>query len=293
MLPLLSAALFTGWFLFAWLLFNPPHKRKDSKRLIIPLFGIANLKRYEQEATAVGWKVTGKEFAAIILLTVAVFALVTLLTRNLFILIAGFFVGIYFPHFLIEKKRQSNRMRLVSKLTDPFRLLLSRIPDQQNITRALEKTRNEVTDESIRRLFDGYLQDMAMSGSVRDALMQMKKKINIKKCDMFFENLILAHYEGFTAEACKALDKAVEALEFDLRAIEKVKERNRTKKRKLYLTIGIVWLFPLILSLVNTTGSNVYLNTLPGKMLILLYLAGSVLVYVKGEQYLSLNLDEL
>ena len=294
MIPLFSAVLFGGWFLMTVFLFNTLHQKRDNRRLIrIQLSDIVDLQRYETEASIAGWIVTGKEFAVIVWLAVAVCAIAALLTKNLFILIAGFVASVYLPSFLIEKKRQSNRMQLVGKLTDPFRILLSRIPDQQNITRALEKTRDEVNDETIRRLLDGYFQDMAISGSVRDALMNMKKKINIKKCDLFFENLILAHYEGFTAEACKALDKAIEALEFDIRAIEKVKEQNRIKKRKLYLTVGIVWSFPGILSFVNTTGSNIYLNTLPGRLLILLYFLGSIFVYVKGEQYLSLNLDEL
>jgi len=294
MLPFLSGALFAGLFLFAWFLFNPPYQKQDNKRLIImQLSGIVDLRRYENEATIAGWNVTGKEIAVIVLLAAGVCAITALLAENVFILIAGLVMAAYLPPFLIEKKRQSNRLHMVSKLTDPFRILLSRIPDQQNITRALEKTRDEVTDERIRRLFDGYFQDMAISGSVRDALLHMKKNINIKKCDLFFTNLILAHYEGFTVEACKALDKAIEALEFDLRAIEKVKEQNRIKKRKLYLTLGTVWLFPVILSFVNMTGTNIYLNTLPGRLLIFLYFAGSVFVYVKGEHYLSLHLDEL
>jgi hypothetical protein len=91
----------------------------------------------------------------------------------------------------------------------------------------------------------------------------------------------------------KALDKAVEAIEFDLRAIEKVKEQSKLKKKKLYTSLGTAWLFPLILSFVNTGQTNVYMNTISGKILILMYVLGSLYVFCKGEEYLSLNLDEI
>jgi len=293
-LPLFSAILVSGWLLFVWRLFASPRERRGRRFLgNLPQKGVTSLARYEREAAAAGWQVNSRELAGLVLLAVAAAAFAAALTHNPLIFAAGFVLSFYLPRSLIEKKRRSSRLHLVSALAGSFRLLLSRLPEQQNITRALEKTRDEIHDESIRTLFDGYLQDLALCGSVRESLLKMKEKVNVKKCDLFFESLILAHYEGFTLQACRALDKAVEALEFDLRAIGKVAEQNRFKKRKLYLTVAVVWFFPVILSFVNTSDKNIYLHTWPGKLLLFFYFAGAIHVYVKGEEYLNLRMDEL
>jgi len=295
-LPYLTALIWTLWFIFVYLLFNlQKNKRKLStkaklKRLIYETMKVEKL---QYEAKAIGWKITSNEFVIIIILSIFLTMSLALVTKNPFILITGFFLGVYLPRYLLEKKRHSLRLNLISKLIDPMRLLLSRLPEQQNITRAVEMTRDEITDREIKEIFDDYLRDVNIGGSVRDALLNMKKRINFRKVDLYIEYLIHAHYEGFTAEAINALDKAVQAIEFDLRAIEKVKEQSKEKKKKLYLAMAIAWLFPIVLSFVSTGSTNIYLQTMPGKVLILFYVLGTIFIFVKGDEYLSLNLDEL
>lgn len=294
-LPYLTGLLWTGWFLFVYTLFNIQRKKRLStkaklKRLIYETMKVEKL---QYEAKAIGWKITNNEFAIIIILSFFLTMALALVTKNPFILMIGFFLGVYLPRFLIEKKRHSLRLNLINKLIDPMRLLLSRLPEQQNITRAVEMTRDEIADKEIKEILDDYLRDVNIGGSIRDALLNMKRRVNFRKFDLYVENLIHAHYEGFTAEAINALDKAVQAIEFDLRAIEKVKEQSKEKKKKLYLAMAIAWLFPIILSFVSTGANNIYLQTMPGKILILFYVIGTIYVFIKGDEYLSLNLDEL
>lgn len=296
MLPVLSGALFALWFLFVYLLFTSPSKKQAlfrKSKIKIKLPESMNLDRYQDEANSIGWKVSKQEFLVILSISGLITLAISLAVKNPFILAAGLSIGFYLPRFLLEKKRHSLRLSLISKLTDPLRMLISRIPDQQNVTRAIEVTRDEIGEEIIRGLFDGYLQDVGLGCSVRDALINMKRKVNLRKFDAFIDNLIQAHYDGFTREAIKALDKAVEAIEFDLRAIEKVKEQSTRNKKKLYATLAVSWMFPPLLSMVSTTGKNIYLDTFLGKILIFLYVVVSIYVYVRGEEYLSLNLDEL
>jgi Flp pilus assembly protein TadB len=293
-LPFITGMLCAGWFLLAYFLFNLPHKKKVSTKMNLKkvFYETMQVERFQNEAKAIGWKITKHEFMLIVILNIFLTLAVAVITHNLFILITGFVVGVYLPSFLIEKKRQSLRLNLISKLVDPLRLLLSRLPEQQNITRAVEMTRDEIVDKEIKEIFNSFLRDVAIGGSVRDALLNMKRRVNFRKFDLYVEHLLYAHYEGFTVEAINALDKAVQAIEFDLRAIQKVREQSREKKKKLYLALVIAWFFPIILSFVSTGVTNVYLNTLPGKIVILFYVLGTIFVYIKGEEYLSLNLDE-
>ncbi|MDX9871864.1 MAG: hypothetical protein RBT41_05560 [Clostridia bacterium] len=295
MISLVNALLFGAGFLFAYLLFRNPDGRSlhRQKKVSFAPLDTLQLERYPDEAAKIGWKVSKKDVLAIISIAIAATLLLALLTSNPFILLAGMAASFYLPKFLIEQKRRSGKMALLSKLTDPLRMLLSRLPEQPNITRAIEATRDETADERIRTLFTDYIADTKSGTGVRDALLNMKNKVGLKKFDVFVDHLIQMQYEGFTSDAIKALDKAVEAIEFDLRAIEKVKEASKNKKRQLYSALGVTWLFPPILSFVHTGNTNIYLNTIAGQILMFLYFLGSLYVFTRGEEYLSLNLDEL
>ena len=296
MIPLLTGLLFGLWFLFAYWIFAPSAARvtlPGRKKIKVDLFVRLNLDKYQAQAEAIGWRITTRELLFIFVFTLLTATALAIILRNPLVVVVGVVTGVYLPKFLIEKKRLNNRINMLSKLTDPMRMLLSRLPDQQNITKAMEQTRNEVLDERVRDLFDGYLKDVAIGGSVHEALLNMKRRVSLRKYDILVEYMVQAHYEGFTAEALQALSKAIEAIEFDLRAIDKVKEQSKTKKRELYTSLAVAWFFPFILSLANTGDKNIYLETMAGKVLILVYIIGTLYVVLKGEEYLSLNLDEL
>lgn len=294
MIPIITGILFASGFIFVYFLFNEGQGLTNNKNKIkYNLVQTLKLDNYQEEAAAAGWQVSKKELLIFICMSIIITLLVSILTNNPLVLIVGLIAGIYFPNFIITKKRKARKMVLISKLTDPLRMLLSRIPDQQNITRVIEIIKDETTDESIKQIFTNYLSEVAIGGSVRDALLGMKQDVRLRKFDVFIEHLLQAQYEGFTPNAMKALDKTVEAIEFDLRAIEKVKEQSKLKKKQLYTTLGTTWLFPPILSFVNTGHTNIYLNTVAGKILILMYFLATLYIVEKGEEYLSLKLDEL
>jgi hypothetical protein len=219
--------------------------------------------------------------------------MLSLWIHNPLLLISGFAAGIYLPKFFLNRRRRSKRLSLMEKLVDPLRILISRIPDQGNLVRVLDQVRKEVRDESLREMLDGVLQDLGLGGGVQEALTRWRRQIDLRKFDTFIDLLIQAHLDGWTEPALKALDKAVEAMEWDIRAIGMVKEKSRSKKKQLYGALAVSWVFPPVLSMVGVGTGNVYLDTLPGKLLIFAYFAGSIYVMVQGEDYLSLNVDEL
>jgi len=296
MLPILTGLMCRLWSTLAVGLLAPAAAKMPfpgKKQIKVDLLTSLQLDKYQTRAAAIGWQVTPKELILLMGTTLLTAVALAIVLDNPLVAAIGSALGIYLPKYIIEKKRRNNRYRLISKLTDPMRMILSRLPDQHNITKAVEQTRDEVLDEPVRNLLNGYLQDVAIGGSVQEALVNLQRKVSLRKYDILVEYLIQAHYEGFTHEALQALGKSIEAIEFDLRAIEKVKEHSRAKKKELYISLAVAWFFPFILSMASSGVENIYLETPAGKGLTLLYIIGSLYVLFKGEEYLSLNLDEL
>lgn len=277
MVPIISGILFCGWVGLVYLLFR---SGRGGRRQI----GHMGLPH---------WKIARKEFIMFCFITAICTLGLSLTLENPLLPGAGFITGIFLPPYLLARKRYQNRLHMLTNLTDPLHLLVSRLPDQQNLTKTIEITRDEVSDPNIHRLLDGYVKDVGICGSTQEALYSLGKEVGWRKFDIFLENLVLAHHEGFTGQAISALSKSVQAMEEDLQAIEKVRMQSAARKKKLYFSLGIAWLFPLILSLSNTGHNNVYLHTWPGKVLIFFYAVCTPLIFVKGEEYLSLKLEEI
>lgn len=118
--------------------------------------------------------------------------------------------------------------------------------------------------------------------------------MRLKKFDNVVKTILQAQKEGWTSQAVKALDKAVAALERDLRAVRLAAQKAAGRKRQLYLTAATAWSFPLTLSLFSAEGGeNVFLSTAPGQLLMAAYLLGTLYVLAKGQDYISLDVEEL
>jgi len=137
------------------------------------------------------------------------------------------------------------------------------------------------------------LEELHLGGSVRDAVEIWKDMVGLKKFDHVADTLIQANQDGWTPVAIKALDKSVEGLEGDLRAVLLVAQKAARRKQQLYLALATAWSFPLILSMMDTGQKNIFLCSAAGKTLTFAYVAVSLIVVVKGQEYLSLNVDEL
>lgn len=293
-IPLITALLFSIWFLIlVFVVIKPfehtPKKNKKEFNIIKYL----ELEKIEEEAQSAGWNISKKEFLMLVSFAVILGSLLAVLTKNPLILIAGLVTGYYLPRFMLEKYKRGQKEVLLKALPDPLRMMVSRLPDFGNITKAIEVTQRENAEPIINELFDNYIKDIAVGANVIDALNNMKRQVNLKNFDSFIENLILAHEEGFTDNALRALEKSIEVMENNLTAIETVKIQSKKKKKNLYVATATAWFFPVILSAMHTGEQNIYLNSLPGKILMFLFVLGTIYNIVKSEDYLSLRLEEL
>ena len=215
------------------------------------------------------------------------------LTGNLLLFGAGWLVVLILPRLVIHQRRHRRRLEMLTTLTDCLRQLIARLPDQGSLSRALEMVVESDGGGKDTRILRQVLDALQLGSNVRDAIGLWQDMVGMKKFDYVAETLIQANQDGWTPAALKALDKSVEGLEGDMRAILSVAQSAASRKRQLYMALATSWSFPLILSMMDTGHKNLYWHSLPGKLLMFAYIAVSLFVVVKGQEYLSLNVDEL
>ncbi len=290
MLLLLPPVLILIWFWLIYLLFIKTGNHKGSIRYNLDrLMGYHNVRAY---AGAAGWNITSREFWGIVIFAVATGLLLAVAFKNPLIIVAGILAGFYLPRFMIRRYRKRQQTALLNAVPDFGRILTARLVDHHSIVRAFEIIENDVT-EPIKTLAADFLKDAGVGIGIPQALENLKARVAFRKFDTLVETLLIAHYEGYSPEALRAMEKAVEAIESDIRAVETLEITSAGKKRELLYIILASWAFPVILSFMNTGNANVYLDTVPGKILMFSYLVSTLFVLIKGEEYLSLKLDEL
>lgn len=247
--------------------------------------------RKQAEQAGVAWG--GKETKAIWIVSLTSACGLYFLTGNLMLFGAGWLVMLALPRIIIYDRKNRRRLETLMVLTDSLRQLLARLPDQGSLSRAMEMVVESDGRGVNTFILRQVLESLRLGSNVADAVGLWQSMVGIKKFDHVAETLIQANQDGWTPAALKALDKSVEGLEADLRAIQVVAQKAASRKRQLDLALATSWSFPLILSMMDTGQKNLYFYSFPGKLLMFAYIAVSLYVLVKGQEYLSLNVDEL
>jgi len=291
MLLLLPPVLVLSWLCLVYWLFI---KKNNDDKLNIRhrlnrLMGYHNISAY---AGTAGWNLTSREFWGIVIFAVTTGLLLSAAFRNPLIILAGILAGYYLPRFMIRRYRKRQQTALLTAIPDFGRILTARLVDHHSIVRAFEIIQNDVS-EPVKTLAADFLKDTGVGMGIEQALENLKARVAFRKFDILVETLLIAHHEGYSSEALRAMEKAVEAIENDIKAVEILEITSAKKKKELIYIVLASWAFPVILSFMNTGNANVYLDTVPGKILMFSYLVSTLFVLIKGEEYLSLRLDEL
>jgi len=288
-LVLLPVLVFSWVLLAAFLLMPPKKNRIINKISLARYFGYDRVSTLAKEA---GWNISSKEFWGIVIFAVLTGLLLAAVFMNPLIIVSGIVAGYYFPRILIQKYRKRRRMAMISSIPEFGRILAARLIDCHSIVRAMETTQNDISGP-VKTISEEFVKDIGVGLGVQPALENMKSKAGFRKFNTLAETLLIAHREGYSSEALRAIEKAVEAIENDVKAIELLHIATRKKKQELLCVVLASWAFPVILSFMNTDNVNIYLDTPAGKILMFSYIISTLLVLTKGEEYLSLRLEEL
>ncbi|GAB4263856.1 type II secretion system F family protein [Thermincola ferriacetica] len=282
-------------FIFFWVIMAGSlllDRKKSTVRRQLNLVHYFGYSQVSDQAKDAGWNITTKEFLAIVLFAIGIGLVLALIFKNPLIIVAGVVAGYYLPRFIVQRYKKRERMALMVAIPDFARILIARLVDHHSIVKAFEMTQKDCF-EPMKTLAQEFVKDVGVGIGVQLALENLKVKVSYRKFNTFIETLLLAHQEGYSTEALAAMKKAVESIESDIKAIEALQITTRKKKRELFSVVIASWLFPVVLSFMNTDNTNIFLDTFSGKVLIFLYIISTMVVLIKGEDYLSLKLEEL
>lgn len=288
----INAGLFTGWLTLSFL-FLITGNQKERGRKKEESYWSREEKRLHSQAYAAGVNWGGRETKMVWLFSLSAACSLYLITGNLLLFGLGWLLTLILPTLIINNRRRRQRLETLMALTDSLRQLLARLPDQGSLSRAIEMVIESDGRGERTKILRQVLEELRLGSSVREAVVLWQNSIKLKKFDHVAETLIQANKDGWTPAALRALDKSVQSLEADLQAVLLVAQKAAGRKRQLYAALLMSWSFPVVLSMLDTGQKNLYLYSLPGKLLIFVYVAVSLYVVVKGQEYLSLNVEEL
>lgn len=277
-------------FLAGLLCFKKPGADKKMKRLeLIEIFGYEQIKK---EAESAGWQLKPKEFLVLVAGAVSLGIFIAVIIDNIFYIIAGVIGGFYLPRFVVMQIRKRKRYALFAELPDSLKFVVARLIDYGSIPKAVEASLPDLSPQ-IREPFIKFLNSIKINLTVEQALSELSREIKIRKFTDFSETLFLAHTEGLNQQSITTLNMIIDTMVEDVRAIKNLELLSKKDKRDLLIVIIVSWLIPVALSFLNANNVNLFLETLIGQMIMFLYFLTTIFVIVKGDEYISLNLDDL
>jgi Flp pilus assembly protein TadB len=287
-LPGILAGLVT--LLAGLLIFNQPKKYEKKKGLdFVKIFGYDQIKK---EAENAGLQLEQKEFVALVVGAIGIGIFIAVIINNIFYIIAGVIAGFYLPKFIVMQIRKRKRFALFSELPDSLKFIVARLIDYGSIPKAVEASLPDLSSH-IREPFEKFLNSIKINLTVEQALYELSKEIKIKKFTDFTETLFLAHTEGINQQSIATLNMIIDTMVEDVRAVKNLELMAKKDKKDLLVVIIVSWLIPVALSFLNPNNVNLFLDTLIGQVIMFLYFLTTIFVIVKGDEYISLNLDDL
>lgn len=292
---LIAASMLTFWCALSYHIYCAAGSRKDRLlgRRYVRNYWEGRIDRIRREAACAGvpWKTSHTLLLWLCSLLSA--GLLFVLTHNELLFLSSWVLIGLLPSVLIQIKHGNQRIRLLEDLVACLRQIIARIPDQGGLIKAMEVTLQSGLDTQIEPILRDVIQEIGLGSGMAEALRLWKHQIQLRKFDKMADTLLQAHAEGWSPPAMKALNKAIQVMEADLKAIRLARQKSRQRKRQLYSMILTAWSFPMILTLLHVGEGNIFIDSQAGKFLIFAYVIGTMLTIVKGNEYLSLNVDEL
>lgn len=276
-----------GILMFTLILPKPMNTRKYFN--FVQVLGYDNVRK---EAESAGWKLSKREFIAIVLLSIVIVGFISVLTSNYFFIALGIVLCFTLPRTIVLKVKRRLRMNVLFDLPSNLRMFIAKLADFGNVQKALEAALPEMRGVT-KPVFEQTCNKLRVGLPLYRTLDEFTRELRIRKVEDFIDKLKLASVEGFHRRSLDSLKETVEEISEDITQIKELEIESKRKRMTLFLTIGMAWMMPILLSFMNSDNGNVFLNTFYGQIFIVSFAAASLFAIGKGDDYLSLNLEEL
>lgn len=258
-------------------------------------FTLSKFLGYEQvrkEAETVGWSLTFREFAFLVMFSVGLIGLIALFTGNYFFIALGAVLSFTLPRTIVLKVKRKIRQNVLFDLPSNLRLFISKLTDFPNVQKALENAVLDM-DGVTKPIFEKASNQLRVGLPIDRVFEEMLSELKIRKMEDFLDKLRMAQMEGFHPQSLDSLKDTVDEIGEDITQIQELDIEAKSKRKQLFTVIGMAWMMPVMMSFMNNGNANVFLNTLHGQIYIVSFAAATLFSIGKGDDYLSLNLDKV
>lgn len=267
----------------------PKARGKRSSFSLSKAFGY---ERVKQEAESAGWYLSIKEFLWIIGLAGAITALIAFLTGNYFFIALGLALCFTLPRHIILKVKRNKRTQLLFELPSNLRLWISKLGDFGHVQKSLEAALPDM-EGSTKVIFQSACDKLRIGLPLQRVLEEVYAAVRIRKLEDFGDKLQMAQMEGFHGRSLESLKETVEQIGEDIAQVKELEIEAKSKRRQLVIIVAMSWMMPMLLSSLNSSNGNLFLDTWYGQIFIVSFATASLFAVGKGDDFLSLNLDEL
>lgn len=291
--PLIGIAIFIIWIVALYFLLpRIGYKNRYNKAVRYDLYSLLGYEKLKKEAESAGWSLNNKEFIAIVGLSVLVGVFIALLIGNVFFIGVGIVLSFMLPRFIIMKYKRKKRTNILFELPDNLKMVVSKLNDFPSLEKAFEMAQPDYTGECgeyFRKAYEG----LKVKLPADKVFEELNRAVRVNKLRDFTDKLLMASLEGFHKKSLDSLKETIKDISYDIKMIKSLELKSKRTYKRLYSVIGMSWAMPIMLSTMNSQNGNVFLNTFYGQLFIVVFFLITIFCIIKGDEYLSLKLEDL
>ncbi|MFB5268150.1 type II secretion system F family protein [Paenibacillus enshidis] len=267
---------------------NNQYQNKQRNRLM----NLLGYEKVQKEAANDGYTISIKEFSFITIFALASGFIIAVVLGNYYFIAVGVAISYMLPRYIILKMKRSKREEKMFELPDNLKTLTSKLSDFSSVQRALEVAIPDMHGIT-KSTFEDILVDLQTGFPLDTALDTAQKDIKIKRYSEYCKKLLSAQEQGFHDQAIRSLKETTREFSTDNLIVKDLFIKSKKDRKSLKIVMIMCWLIPIALSTINFTNSNIFLETTLGKIYVVIFVILTVFVFVKADEWLAVNLDNL
>lgn len=262
---------------------------KNANMEILHAFGYQKIRKEAKEA---GIDISPKDFLYLIIISLSICIVLTILVKSIIFIVAGAIIGFFIPRLIFRKIKFRKRRELLYELPSNMKMLVAKLKDFNSIERALGVALPDMYGET-KKHFERAYHGLVVKEPIADVMREWQESVRLNKFTDFTDKLLIANEQGFHEKTLSSLKESIEYIGYDVQLIKKEESKTRKRYQRLYTVIGASWAIPAALSTMNVDNANIYLDTFWGQIYTCIFFLATIFCIVKGDEYLTMRLDDL